>query len=142
VELSISHDNILQVDGRFLQARDTTPEDLYEILVEARWLIEHAIEEMYQELATDPELTVRRGSVWVMRLAKDESQVITPLGLLLDSVSQEDRGVFTRWLDVKRAWKPYWLAVYEAGLRPEGRTAHKSRKMNGFCLLAYTNNSR
>lgn len=118
------------------------PEQLYETLVAARWTIEQAIEDMYQKLARDPTLTVRRGSVWVMRLTDDESKAITPAGLVFDSLKQEDRGVYTNWLDVRPRFWPYAEAVWEAGLRPEGRRSDKVRPMNGFCLLVYLKGSR
>ena len=159
----ISSDNILRVDGQFLQMRDTTPEELYGILTESRRLIEKAIRDMYRKLVRRNEeiarknealrcrfpgledseipgfltpLTIQTGSVWVMRLAKNEAKVITPFGLLIDSLSQVDRGVVTNWLDLRPEIRPYWEAVCEAGLRPETRLAHKVRPMTGTCLLA------
>lgn len=142
MKLSIDSDNILRVDGGFLQIGKTSPEKLHAVLVQGRWLIEQAIENTYQKYAMDPELTVRRGSVWVMRLAKEEAKVITPLGLILDSFSQEDRGVFTNWLDVRPKFWPYWQAAWNAGLLAEARTASNAWGIKGFCLLVYLKGSR
>lgn len=142
MRLSISDENILRVNGEFLQARNTAPDELFDILVKARWRIEQAIEDMYQRYASKPELTVRRGSVWVMRLAPSEKSVISAAGLARDSTSQEDRGVFINPSEVLPKYLPYWQAVQRAGLAPEARTANRAAGLFGFCLLAYIKGSR
>ena len=135
MKVEVVSDNILLVDGKFLQPDQL--QKLREIVFTERSLFFDAILKMYEhQKELNPDAEVKYGSVWLMRLAKSIGEVVTPEALERDSNSQENRGVFTMSKDMLPGFKDHWFSVSQAGYLPEIRTASKPKDMKGVCLLA------
>lgn len=135
MDLSISYGNVLLVDGEFM--RGANPDYLRQVLVLGRKVITEALDLQYEKMSKQAP-NVQRGSVWVMHLAKEIGQVITPELLVINETKQSNRDVFsdTNIELIQPAFQPHWHAVRAAGFIPEARlaTAHVS-EMEGTCLL-------
>jgi hypothetical protein len=125
MELSFTYDNILLVDGEFMQIRDTSPERLRGVLKVGHAAIIEAIDNLYQKAANNAPF-VQRGSVFVIKMADNEVRALSEQGLESRDHKPFNRGTYEDVVELKPKYHPYWQVVEQEGFIPIARQTYKA----------------
>jgi hypothetical protein len=124
VDITFANNNIMLVNGSFLQASDITADELRAILEQAETPIVDAIAKMYFTPRHRPS-SVSLGSILIVRLTPS-----LKTGLRADP----GPGVFRIMSALHPRFYDYWLAATLPMFKPEARSMTGLPGLGGLCL--------